>query len=63
VNAVGAIAWWVIAKALGRRPTTSGRVRTYDSAVVPVLRRLEAHARPPFGQSVFCVARRPGQGA
>jgi len=63
VNAVGAIAWWVIAKALGRRPTTSGRVRIYDSAVVPALRRLEAHARPPFGQSVFCVARRPGQGA
>ena len=62
VNAAGAVAWWLIAKRLGRRPTTPGRVRAYDTAVVPLLRRLEDRVEPPFGQSVFCVARRPAQG-
>ena len=60
VNVFGSLAWWVVAKKMGRVPTTSGLVRVFDRAFVPVLRRLEANRRPPFGQSVFCVARRSG---
>jgi hypothetical protein len=32
----------------------------YDRGVVPWLRRLEARRSPPFGQSLFLVARRHG---
>jgi len=58
VNLVGSLAWWVVAKKLGRVPTTSGLVRLFDKACVPTLRRLESGRRPPFGQSIFCVARK-----
>ena len=30
----------------------------YDHAVVPWLRRAEARSAPPFGQSLFLVARK-----
>ena len=60
VNSVGALAWWIVARQLRRTPTTSGLVLVYDRSVVPVLRRVEAVWRPPFGQSLLCVAARPG---
>ncbi len=59
VNSTGAVAWWIMATKLGRVPTKRGPVRLYDRAVVPVTRRAEASRRPKFGQSLFCVARRP----
>ena len=31
----------------------------YDMTVVPVTKVLERFIRPPFGQTVFCVARVP----
>ena len=58
VNLFGSLAWWVVAKKLRRVPTTSTLVRLFDRALVPLLRRAESGRRPPFGQSVFCVARR-----
>jgi len=59
VNTAGAVAWWLIARRLGRIPTKPGQVKLFDQAAVPVLQRLEAGRRPPFGQSIFCVATRP----
>jgi SAM-dependent methyltransferase len=56
VNIVGAVAWWILAKELRKVPTTAGRVKVFDRVFVPVLRRMEAARRPPFGQSIFCVA-------
>lgn len=58
VNSVGALAWWLVATRLGRRPTEGWTVRAYDRLVVPVLRRVEPRGIP-FGQSVFAVLRRP----
>ena len=58
VNLFGSLAWWLVAKKLGRVPTTSTLVRLFDRAFVPLLRRLESDHRPPFGQSIFCVASR-----
>ena len=58
VNAVGAAAWWVLARQLRQVPTDSRAVKLYDRAVVPWLSRLEARARPPVGQSLFVAARR-----
>jgi SAM-dependent methyltransferase len=59
VNLVGALAWWLLARQLRRTPTKEGGVRLYDTVFVPIMQRLEARWRPPFGQSIFSVAARP----
>jgi SAM-dependent methyltransferase len=57
VNPVGAVGWLVIAKLLGRVPTSPGAIRFFDRRAVPILRRLDRWVRLPFGQSIVCVAR------
>ncbi len=59
VNAVGAVAWLVLARLLRRTPTAGGPVRVYDRYFVRAVRWVEGRYRPPFGQSVFAVAVRP----
>lgn len=59
VNAFGAVAWWLIARQLGRFPRNARSLRTYDRLVMPVVRRLETRWVPPFGQSLLCIGRRP----
>lgn len=59
VNAVGLVGWIVLMRLMGRRPDQTP-LSLFDRAVVPVLRRVEARVHPPFGQSVFAVARVPG---
>lgn len=60
VNSLGLLGWYVVVKALRRRPRAGVLLRVYDGLVVPVLRRAEARRPPPFGQSLLVVARRPG---
>jgi SAM-dependent methyltransferase len=55
VNAVGAIAWLVVARFLRRTPTSGTPVRVFDRYFVPVLKQLERRWCPPFGQSIFAV--------
>jgi SAM-dependent methyltransferase len=57
VNPVGAVGWLVIAKLLGRVPTSPGAIRFFDRRAVPILRWLDRWVHPPFGQSIVCVAR------
>lgn len=57
VNSIGLLAWYVLVKALRGRPKAGLALTVYDRAVVPVLRRLEQRCHPPFGQSLFVVAR------
>jgi SAM-dependent methyltransferase len=59
VNSAGLLAWLVMMKLLRQHPRAGMALRAYDRLVVPCVRRLEAHVTPPFGQSVFTVAR-PG---
>jgi 2-polyprenyl-3-methyl-5-hydroxy-6-metoxy-1,4-benzoquinol methylase len=59
VNALGALGWWVMAKQLGRRPTSAASVQLFDRVVVPVQRRLDERTRLPWGQSLFAVGVRP----
>lgn len=59
VNPVGLLAWVVGMRLLRMRPSAGPLLRVWDGAVVPVARRLEGDRRPPFGQSVLAVARRP----
>jgi len=59
VNPVGLLAWYVLVKGLDRPPRNTVGLRFYDRFVVPVARALDS-IPAPFGQSVFAVARRPG---
>jgi len=59
VNAVGAVAWLVLARLLRRTPTHGTPVKVFDRYFVPQLKRLERRWQPPFGQSVLAVATRP----
>jgi SAM-dependent methyltransferase len=56
VNTVGAIGWLMIARLLRRDPVAGGAAKLFDKFFVPVLRVVERHFRPPFGQSVFVAA-------
>jgi 2-polyprenyl-3-methyl-5-hydroxy-6-metoxy-1,4-benzoquinol methylase len=59
VNSVGLFGWMVLVKMLKGRPRDGIALRILDKGVIPVLRRLESRLRPPFGQSLFAVARVP----
>ncbi len=59
VNCVGAIAWWLMVRCLGRFPNSARSIQLYDRLVTPVVRRIESRWAPPLGQSVLCVGRRP----
>jgi SAM-dependent methyltransferase len=59
VNFLGGIAWWVAVRVGGCSSPRSSLVGLYDRLVVPVVRFMEARWRPPFGQSILCVARVP----
>ncbi len=58
VNAPGYLAWFVGMRLLKGRPKDGPALRVWDRVVVPAARRLEARHAPPFGQSLFAVARR-----
>ncbi len=58
VNPVGLLAWLVMMTWLGRRPRSGPLMTFWDRCLIPSLRRMEGDRRPPFGQSVFAVARR-----
>lgn len=56
VNAPGFFAWFLIMRLLGGRPRRGILLKAFE-ALVPVLSRVEGWHRPPFGQSLFAVAR------
>lgn len=59
VNLLGGIAWWLAVRKGGAGTPNPKLVAVYDRYVVPVTRAIERVVRPPFGQSVLCVARKP----
>ncbi len=59
VNFLGGVAWWVAVHVGGCSSPRSSLVGLYDRFVVPLVRLMEARWRPPFGQSILCVARVP----
>lgn len=54
-NSVGFCGWWFNARILKRTEQSAAQIRIFDSAVVPVLSRLERRLEPPAGQSLFTV--------
>lgn len=59
VNPVGLLSWIVMCRLLRQRPKNGLLLRAYDRNVIPLLRKAEQGRRPPFGQSVFVVGRKP----
>jgi hypothetical protein len=56
VNLLGAIAWWLAVRRGGAGLPDPRLVWLYDNVLVPVSRTIEKGIRPPFGQSLLCVA-------
>lgn len=61
-NAVGLFGWWFNSVVL-KKTEVPGDQAVMFNRVVPILRRLEKLIRPPFGQSVIGVARKPRSAA
>ena len=61
INMLGGIAWWFAVRRAKVSYPDPRVVKMYDRLVVPVTRFIERLIRPPFGQTVLCVARVPEQ--
>ncbi len=59
INFLGGIAWWAAVRRGGVGYPNPKLVKIYDRTVIPLTRTIEKLVRPPFGQTVFCVARVP----
>ncbi|MBO4207935.1 class I SAM-dependent methyltransferase [Micromonospora echinofusca] len=59
-NALGLIGYFMATKVFRLMPKEGPMVKVYDSTVLPLTRWAEERVLPPFGQSVFAVARVPG---
>lgn len=55
INPLGLIGWLLFVKLLRGEPREGFSLRVLER-LVPLLRWVERHVRPPFGQSVFAVA-------
>ncbi|GGO07698.1 hypothetical protein GCM10011576_12530 [Micromonospora parathelypteridis] len=58
-NALGLIGYFMATKVFRLMPKEGPMVKVYDSVVLPATKAAEQRVRPPFGQSVFAVARVP----
>jgi SAM-dependent methyltransferase len=56
-NGPGLLAWFLGMRLLRMTPHDTVTLRAWDRLVVPIVRRIETWRPPPFGQSVFGVAR------
>jgi ubiquinone/menaquinone biosynthesis C-methylase UbiE len=59
-NALGLLGYYTATSVFRLAPREGPMVKVYDRLVLPVTKAIEQVVRPPFGQSVFAVARRPG---
>ena len=60
VNALGLLGYYMATSVFKLMPKEGPMVKLYDRLVLPVTKAAEQVVRPPFGQSVFAVARTPG---
>lgn len=58
VNLLGGLAWWAAVRRGGVSTPNRKLVRIYDKTIIPATRRIESIVKPPFGQTVLCVAAR-----
>ena len=58
-NALGLIGYYGATSIFKLAPKEGPMVKVYDSLVLPLTKAAERVVKPPFGQSVFCVAKSP----
>jgi 2-polyprenyl-3-methyl-5-hydroxy-6-metoxy-1,4-benzoquinol methylase len=59
VNTAGFFGWWVNAHLLKRETQSDGQIAFFDRFLVPAMSLMEGALKPPFGQSLLAVLRRP----
>jgi hypothetical protein len=59
LNALGLIGYYLATSVFRLIPKEGPMVKLYDQFVLPVTRAAERVMKPPFGQSVYAVARVP----
>jgi SAM-dependent methyltransferase len=59
MNAIGFFGWWANAHLFRREVQSEGQIGFFDRYIVPISARLEDGLKPPFGQSLLTVLRRP----
>ena len=59
VNMLGILSWFVAGRILRQRAITPGAVALADRTLIPFSAGLERWLRPPIGQNVMIVARKP----
>lgn len=62
VDAAGVLPWWLKYRVLRSEKMEPAAVRFYDRVCIPLLRRAEALAPPPFGKNVLVVAEKSAGG-
>ena len=61
LNMLGVAAWFASGRIMRRTTLGRDQVRFYDRFVVPALRQIETWVKPPIGQSLLAIARKPLQ--
>jgi SAM-dependent methyltransferase len=59
INLLGGLGWWLAVRRGKVGYPKPWLVWLFDRVGIPITRRLERMVRPPFGQTVFCVAVKP----
>jgi SAM-dependent methyltransferase len=59
MNAVGFFGWWTNSHLWKREAQSERQIEVFDRCIVPLMSRMEDLIRPPFGQSLFVVLRKP----
>ncbi len=59
VNSAGFFGWWLNSHVFRRQAQSERQIAIFDTCLVPILSRIEGLVRPPFGQSLFAVLRKP----
>lgn len=58
MNSAGFFGWWWNARVFNREAQSERQIAFFDRFVVPIVSRVEARVRPPFGQSLFVVLKK-----
>lgn len=59
VNVPGFFGWWINSRILRREAQSEMQIEFFDRYILPLTSRIEAIVKPPFGQSIFAVFRKP----
>jgi SAM-dependent methyltransferase len=59
MNAIGFFGWWANSHIFRRGAQSERQIEIFDRYLVPLLSHLEGLVRPPFGQSLFVVLKKP----